>query len=112
MWNNEDVLLGAEEIAERECDPCSWEWQLWQEIMEATTVRDPEGRVVEQGSAVWGEIAFQMLELDEYIEVFRVPPTEITAMEWEYLRAVRHERSRRAAYHQWKANQRQPGTAE
>ena len=112
MWECEETLLDAGELVERGCDACMWEWELWQRIIESTTKADTEGNVVEAGSARWGEIAFEMLALDEWIEVFRIPATEITAIQWEFLRAVRHERSRRSAWHQWKANQKQPGTAE
>lgn len=85
-----------EEISERDCASCVWEWSLWDRIIEDT------------GDRIWGEIATAMLELDEYIQTFVMEPAEISAMDWEYLRAVRHEQTRRQAWRTWLASQEKP----
>lgn len=86
---------------------CAYEHGLWSEIIRATAVLDKDGIVIAPGDVRYGEIAFEMLDLDEYIEVCGFAEREpLSASEWEFLRAVRHERSRRQAYHSWKANQK------
>lgn len=96
-WEDREagLLISADEVADRGCDACAFEWSLWTRIIEDT------------GDAIWGEIAEQMLELDEYVETFNPPPTEITAAEWSFLRAVRHERMRRQAYLTWQADRQE-----
>jgi len=86
-------LIGPEELAERECQACTHEWNLWQRIIEDT------------GSAIWGRIIFELLSLEEFIEDFRPSPKEVNAREYEYLRVVKLERKRREAYQTWKAGQ-------
>lgn len=86
-------MIPGEEVAERECEACSFEWELWNEVSERT------------GGVEWGRIALEMMDLDEYIEVFRVHPSEVSAIEWDFLKAVRGERARRRAYHEWRASQ-------
>lgn len=95
VWFDKDlgVLINLEEIAERECGACDQEYSIWDKIIEDT------------GNARYGDIVFAMLDLDNFIEVFRLRPQEISAIEWEYLSAVRSERNRRQAYLSWQANQ-------
>lgn len=84
VWEDEEqqLLVSAEELAERECSACEFQRELWERILEDT------------GDAGYGVIAFQAMELDEVLKARPWEGKDISAEEWEYLRAVRREYGR------------------
>jgi hypothetical protein len=88
----EGLLISDEEITELECPACLDEWKMWVKI------------IADSGDARYGFWALSLLELLDEIEMFGGKLSDLTAKEWEGLRAVRATINRRRAYREYVRN--------
>ena len=96
VWydREQNELLDEDEIADRECSACDAEYRLWAQIIE------------DANDAFFGFWAFELLRLNDQVEVFGMKPSDLNGRDWDGLRAVRAEINRRRIYNEWKASQK------
>ena len=91
MFGEEGALLSSEEIAERECAACLYLRGLYFDFADITF----DSQTGKSADPSFIDTVFQVMADEQYVEFFKVRPDELTLLEWESIRIVRAERSRR-----------------
>lgn len=91
VWLEEGILLSEEEIAARDCLACTHLWSLHQEYIERTT----DLTTGKPADPSYVELAFLAFDLEGFFDTFNPQPHEVSASEYQLIRAVKSERAKR-----------------